>query len=283
MKLRKIARELRRGAGLARVGGPGAAWTFVREEVLHNAWLRASAHLPRRASSGVECNVCGWRGARFLTHCAARYVDRDSFCPACASYPRHRGFAWLWKEHLAAELAPLRHGAGRKLMFAPERGMLSLLEPALGAIEGVDLDASNPLVHHREDLQALTFADGSVDFVSCFHVLEHVPDDRLALRELHRVLSPTGRLILCVPITFGRRETIDYGGPHPLLNGHCYDYGDDFEERLVDAGFAGRSWRTDLAVPEALHARHGLSKQEEIFVLHRAAAGAAHVERGRAD
>jgi len=92
----KSLRELRRGWSIARAGGVRAGWVFVREEVVRNSLVRLA---PGRAR--VECNVCGWRGARFLTHCGAGYVNFDAFCPACMSYPRHRGFAYLLEHDLA--------------------------------------------------------------------------------------------------------------------------------------------------------------------------------------
>ena len=272
----KVAAELKRGWGLAKSGGVSAGCRFVLEEVLRNSWLRLSAGLPRGEGRGVRCNVCGWRGGRFLSHCAVGYVDRNAFCPRCKSYPRHRGFAWLWERRLAGELGHLKSGQGKKVMFAPERGMLSLLEPVVGSVEGADIDASNPLVVYREDLQRLSFGDGSVDLISCFHVLEHVPDDGLALGEMRRVLSPEGRLILCVPITLGRRETWEFDGPNPLLNDHCYDYGEDFPQRLEAAGFSGHSYRIDELVPEEDHRRLAITK-ESFFVLERGPEGAGRV------
>jgi len=282
MSLAKSARELRRGVHMARVGGWRAGWRFTREEVLRNAWLRGSARFVPARWLQVECNMCGWRGARFLTHCAPGYLDLNVFCARCRSYPRHRGFAWLWFNGLASQFERLRAHPGEKLMFAPEPGMLRLLEPVVGPITGVDLGLGNPLVARREDLVQLGVRDASVAFVSCFHVLEHVHEDRRALRELARALAPDGLLILCVPKAFGRTETHDYGGPHPLLNGHCWDYGEDFDERLLEAGFSGESYRTDRLVPAVLHARLGL-QPEEIYVLRRAARGEpARIEARRA-
>jgi len=257
---------------LTRAGGFSAGLRFGYEEILRNTWLRAAALVVSADGGAVQCNVCGWSGKRFLSHCAVAYVDRNSFCPRCRSYPRHRGFAWLWKEYVRDQLEYLKAASGLKLAFAPERGMLNLLEPHLGPIEGADLDLSNKLVRYREDLQHLTFADGSVDFISCFHVLEHVPNDRRALSELRRVLSMEGRMILCVPITVGRAETWDFGGPNALLNGHCFDYGEDFPERLMEAGFSGESFQIDELVPEVLHRRLALT-QESFFLLRRAQPG----------
>lgn len=41
--------------------------------------------------------------------------------------------------------------------------------------------------------------DQSVDVAICHHTLEHLPEPVMALRELHRVLKPGGRLVLHVP------------------------------------------------------------------------------------
>lgn len=49
------------------------------------------------------------------------------------------------------------------------------------------------------DLAALPHADESFDVVLCSEVLEHVDDADDALRELHRVLRPGGRLLVSVP------------------------------------------------------------------------------------
>jgi len=54
-----------------------------------------------------------------------------------------------------------------------------------------------PLV--RADVLRLPYADGSFDKVLLSEVLEHLPDDRQGLAELHRVLRPGGILALTVP------------------------------------------------------------------------------------
>ncbi len=46
------------------------------------------------------------------------------------------------------------------------------------------------------DLSHLPFADGSFDCVTCGYVIEHLPDVRAGLREVARVLSPGGRMLL---------------------------------------------------------------------------------------
>src|SRR5262249_28923685 len=46
------------------------------------------------------------------------------------------------------------------------------------------------------DLSKLPFADASFDCVTCGYVLEHLPDAKLGLAELARVLTPGGRMLL---------------------------------------------------------------------------------------
>ncbi|MDO8862770.1 class I SAM-dependent methyltransferase [Haliea sp. E1-2-M8] len=46
---------------------------------------------------------------------------------------------------------------------------------------------------------ALPFPDASFDKVICSEVLEHIPDYRAALREVRRVLKPSGLLCVSVP------------------------------------------------------------------------------------
>ena len=42
------------------------------------------------------------------------------------------------------------------------------------------------------DAMAMEFQDDSFDFIYSYHVLEHIPDPRLALQEMSRVLRPGG-------------------------------------------------------------------------------------------
>jgi SAM-dependent methyltransferase len=51
----------------------------------------------------------------------------------------------------------------------------------------------------RGDLLALPVPDASVDRVMASEVLEHIPDDVTAMREIARVLKPGGRVAVTVP------------------------------------------------------------------------------------
>lgn len=49
------------------------------------------------------------------------------------------------------------------------------------------------------DLRRLPFAASGFSLIGMFDVLEHIPDDEAALREIRECLAPGGRLILTVP------------------------------------------------------------------------------------
>lgn len=59
------------------------------------------------------------------------------------------------------------------------------------------------LALERGDVCALPFADASFDCVTCQTLLIHVPDPRLALAEMLRVLAPGGVLLCVEPDNFG--------------------------------------------------------------------------------
>jgi SAM-dependent methyltransferase len=95
------------------------------------------------------------------------------------------------------------------------------------------------------DITRLPFAVGAFDVIYCSHVLEHIPDDRAAMRELRRVLAPHGWAILQSPIDYTDRPTFeDWSVTTPAerlrvfgQDDHVRIYGTDYVTRLADAGF----------------------------------------------
>jgi SAM-dependent methyltransferase len=73
---------------------------------------------------------------------------------------------------------------------------------------------------------------GAIDMVGIFDVLEHLPDDRVILRGLHRLLKPGGALLLTVPAHMSLWSYFD------VSSCHCrrYERG-ELASRLGEAGF----------------------------------------------
>jgi SAM-dependent methyltransferase len=126
-------------------------------------------------------------------------------CSKCGASDRERLYAlWLIGQ---VESGELRTDA-RVLHFAPE-ACLSAMIRRRGWFDYKTADIGMEGVDFRENLMALTFADGSFDFFICSHVLEHVQDDDIAIRELLRVTRVGGGGLLMAPIIVGLPATLE--------------------------------------------------------------------------
>lgn len=122
------------------------------------------------------------------------------------------------------------------------------------------------------DLQRLPFADAAFDVIYCSHVLEHVPDDLAAMREMHRVMKRTGWAILQVPVLrdhtdedprvtdpeerlrrFGQRDQVRV-------------YGRDYVTRLEHAGFAVTADDFVQRLSEHRRRYYGLDPHETVYL-----------------
>lgn len=125
-------------------------------------------------------------------------LNREEYsCPDCGASDRDRLIiSFLKKEGLkgAAE-------GTRVLQIAPTAiisGWITLHCPHI-KYETTDLYMEN--VSYQSDIMNMEMiSDETYDVIICSHVLEHVQDDRKALREMRRILKPEGKIIFLVPI-----------------------------------------------------------------------------------
>lgn len=88
-------------------------------------------------------------------------------------------------------------GTGRNLL---EFGSLGAAQGVDNSPEAIDFCRRRGIQGvHEGQIEQLPFAHGSFDLILATDVLEHLADDRVALRELHRVAAPDGRLLATVP------------------------------------------------------------------------------------
>jgi SAM-dependent methyltransferase len=207
-----------------------------------------------------ECPCCSYVG-RFLPYPSYRPPLFDVECPSCGSYERHRLFTLVQRRH------QIVRGSDRVLHFAAEKAIQNLVKPIVAEYKTADLrPEAGDMVLNIEDI---ALPSASLDVAICSHVLEHV-DDRRALSELHRILSPGGRLIIMVPVCEGWDTT--YENPsivseadrvlHFSQSDHVRYYGRDLRDRIRAPGFELVEYVA--SGPETV--RHGLLRGERVFV-----------------
>jgi len=95
------------------------------------------------------------------------------------------------------------------------------------------------------DLTDIQYPDNYFDYIICNHILEHIPDDIKAIKELYRVLKDSGTAIIMVPINEKFDKTYEdlsittskERERHFGQWDHVRWYGMDIKERFISAGF----------------------------------------------
>ncbi len=196
---------------------------------------------------------------------------RNALAPKSLSLERHR-LIWLYL-HRELDLANRPY---RILHMAPEWALRKRLAH-MENLRYTTADLSSPWAQVHCDIQALPFPDESFDLILCNHVLEHIPDDRLAMRELYRVLAPGGTAILLVPIDENRADTLE----DPAINtpklreryyhqrDHLRLYGRDYAERLQAAGFLVQVRDYAAELPPEIASKCALRAGEKLYLGHK--------------
>jgi Methyltransferase domain len=243
------------------VGMASSNWTIRRR--LIGAWFR-DRHQFSRGRLPRLCPICNHDGVMVSVGHPARW---DARCAQCGSRERHR-LLWLW----ATERGANRLDGKRILHFAPEKSLRRALQ---GNPHYESADLYQRGVTHQVDITCLPMANQTYDVVIANHVLEHIDDDRQAMREMLRVLVPGGIALLTVPLNPTRNET--YEDPtitdpvereaHFNAPDHRRFYGLDFADRLRQAGFEVDTFR----MTPPLEVTYGLLPMEWLYIATRPA------------
>jgi hypothetical protein len=229
--------------------------------------FRMHSSLRKHIFSGTEhyCPICRSQISHFLVLQRSYHL----FCPICHSLQRER-LGWIL---LNSAYIPSDGSIKRLLHIAPEPSLANYLQSEYAPwYFSADLQHKGVMI--QLDVTNMPFQDNIYDLIYCSHVLEHVRDDRLAMRELQRILSPNGIAVIIVPI-FNERTLEDPEVNEPLererLFGqydHVRVYGPDVIDRLSHAGFMVNTvYAEDLVTPEEIR-RMGLTAGERILVCH---------------
>ena len=217
----------------------------------------------------VQCPVCRHSYRKFLPYGYVRPRE-NALCPHCLSLERHR-LLWLYLKNET----DFFHTRYRVLHIAPEQCFIRHFKKLQGN-DYVTADLESPWAKIKMDVQHIPFGENTFDVIFCNHLLEHVADDRLAMREMFRVLRPGGWGIMLSPVTMGKKETFEdpsittpqgrfeaYG-----QSDHLREYGEDYAGRLAEAGFRVQAVDYVKMLPEQEARTYGL-RAEMIYVVSR--------------
>ncbi len=230
--------------------------------------LRYSLSLLYKGSN-VTCPVCGGNFRHFIK-LDKQDPESDLLCPRCGSAQRQR-LLWLFLENevgITSEELSIIH-------FSPRSCLVTKLK-SLKNIKYITSDFEDTMADRNYDITDIDEKDDNFDMVICYHVLEHVTDDRKAMRELFRILKPNGYAILQVP--WEGRETFEDSNivlPEERKKAfgqenHVRAYGlHDFVNRLKDAGFTVELNRYAEKLGMNDIEKYVLRKDEIIFVCHK--------------
>ena len=243
--------------------------SLQRSMLLSRVKMRGLRSLPTDVKKSIfygevyYCPVCDSHIRRFESF---GYMDK-AWCPVCAAM-RWQRLAWL----VLQQHTNLFQGTPtRMLHMAPEIAFEPRLRQ-LAHLDYVTADLYEPNVMVKMDVTENPFPDDAFDAIFCSHVMEHIPDDKRALSEFFRVLSPDGWAIFMVPIRMDKLTDEDLSITNPKererrfgQHDHVRLYGKDFEDRLNAAGFQvtlfGPKDVVDVSQPENM----GLHEKEVLF------------------
>lgn len=187
----------------------------------------------------LHCVACGRKTSSFYL-----FDGKPFGCPYCRSSSRERFVLQAIEEGRIR-----KPESGRVLHVAPsERGIMNRLKANMDYMAADLLPGRyNGSKIHQLDLTMLSDRLkelGTFDLVYASHVLEHIQDDKAAIRSIYAALRPKGQAWILVPLGGEKTEEGELGMSTAERErrfgqwDHVRLYGMDIRERLALAGFA---------------------------------------------
>ncbi|TXK49868.1 methyltransferase domain-containing protein [Pontibacter qinzhouensis] len=192
-------------------------------------------------------------------------------CPLCGGSDRDRLYALFFNKSIEPDKTY------NLLDIAPAKALAAFIKKKKN-IAYRSADLYMPEVDDKVDLTDMhIYKDNTFDIFVCSHVLEHVPDDKKAMKELYRVLKPGGWGIAMVPIFKSATEIKE----DPTVTDESERwrrFGQDdhirlyskagFKERLQEAGFEVKEFTTKDFKKDAFSA-NGIDPGSVLYIVNK--------------
>ncbi|MBO6235387.1 MAG: glycosyltransferase [Schwartzia sp.] len=200
----------------------------------------------------------------------AEMLNKEEYtCPTCYASDRERAYAIWMKRHLDAAQPNLHI-----LDIAPSAATRSFIKKNFPLADYKCGDLFMPDVDYKLDIMDMhQIETESIDFFLCSHVLEHVRDDKQAMKELWRILRYGGRGICVVPMDLLQKE-IDEDPDCTDVGERWRRFGQDdhskqgYLARLQEAGFFVKEYNAKDFGSKAMQ-ENGLSGTATVYVVYK--------------
>ena len=164
------------------------SWQFKIEP-----FIRKMVYLLFYKGRNTKCLICSAKSKKFIH--ISFYNSDDKICPSCGALSRSRALGVYVKKNFKDQ--------SRKILdFSPHRSLNDFFKSIFENY--ISSDFENQFYAQKSyDITQINEADQSFDLIICFHVLEHVLEDKKAFKELNRVLKSDGHLLIQVPLKKG--------------------------------------------------------------------------------
>lgn len=152
----------------------------------------------------IKCNICGYETDLEFLH-FGRNKRPNEKCPNCYSLKRTR-LLWYYLEN---NTNLFKNNDFRVLHTAPETSIYKKVKQEFGDNYISSDIVKTDFVDEIIDIQNIPYEDNTFDLIVSSHVLEHVPDDYLALKEFYRVLKNDGKVIILIPSLNELKKTFE--------------------------------------------------------------------------
>ncbi|EGV45029.1 class I SAM-dependent methyltransferase [Bizionia argentinensis JUB59] len=202
-----------------------------------------------------QCNMCDFKLSKFV-----RTENFDKLCPKCGSVARNRRLYTILENTLENK---------RIFYFSPSKSMKSKIEK-YNTCEYITSDYLGEFKTMKTlNIEAIDEPDNYYDVVLCYHVLEHVLQDKKAMHELYRILKTKGLCYVQTPFKAGEiyknhsitteKELLQHFGQEDHLRVYSVS---GLSKRLEESGF-----KTEvLSFNETADNYFGFSENENIIL-----------------